>query len=223
MRTLKLSEITPADLRSIAHVVEQGVAPYAWTQLEAVLLTSDEQRQVSDVTARLRYSDTTLMNEATIWARAIYPLLVLAEQGAIQAWAQVPLRAQYPHVELQGIADGVLGIGVTSLIETTYILIVVEAKRGLESQDPRLQLYGELLAAARLNWEHDQQPTQEVFGCYTISDTWKFFRAVVQAIDTPAPTMLLAASREYSQKMEAETILKLLKQIVSAYVSTMAP
>jgi hypothetical protein len=139
------------------------------------------------------------------------------------AWSQVPIRAQYPHVELQGVADGVLAQGIIGMAEVPYyliVLIVVEAKRGLESLeslDPRFQLCGQILAAARLNWERDQQPVQEIFGCYTIIDTWKFLRATVQDIETDAPYLLLEPSREYTQKTEAETILKILKRIVAKH------
>jgi hypothetical protein len=217
MKQIRFSEITVADIRTIAHVDEKDIEPYPWTQVDAIALSSEEQRQLNDITTRLRYYDVTLMNEATIWARAIYPLLMLAEQRPIQAWSQVPLRAQYPHIELQGIVDGVLGRGITNIAGTTYYLLIVEAKRGLESQDPRLALYGQLLAAARLNWESTRQDTQALYGCYTIVDTWKFFRAVVQDIDSENPTMLLEASREYGQKTEAEAILKLLKHIVASF------
>lgn len=80
------------------------------------------------------------MNEATIWARGIYPLLLLAEQGNIEAWAGVAMRATYPQFEIEGIADGVLGKCVSGFIETPY-LIVVEAKRGLEAPNRVYQLY----------------------------------------------------------------------------------
>jgi hypothetical protein len=50
-------------------------------------------------------------------------------------------------------------------------LVVVEAKRGIEDSDPIPQLYGEMLAAARLNWQLDQQESQVIFGCYAIADT----------------------------------------------------
>ncbi len=217
MKTVRLSDLTAPDLKHVARIVEKPIAPYEWTNVEHMLLSGEEQRQVEDIVARLRYADTTLMNEATIWSRAIYPMLVLAEQQDIQAWAQVPLRAQFAHVELLGVADGVLGSGITSLVESAYYLVVVEAKRGLENPDPRLQLYGQLLAAAHLNWERDQQPMQELFGCYTISDTWKFIRAVVQDIASEQPTMMLEFSREYDEKTEAEAILKVLKRIVERY------
>jgi hypothetical protein len=214
MKTLKLADISASDIRSIASVREKGGTVYDWTQPDGVVLSADEKRQVGDITSRLFSYRTSLMNEATIWARAIYPLLVLAEADDIQAWAQVPLRACYPHVELQGIADGILGSGITGVVEVPY-LVVVEAKRGLEGQDPRFQVQGQMLAAVRLNYEYDQQPVQEMFGCYTISDSWTFIRATVQDVDTERPEMTLETSREYVQKVEAETILSLLKHIAA--------
>jgi hypothetical protein len=73
--------------------------------------------------------------------RGIYPLLLLAKKGNIQAWAEVILQAQYSNFELEGIADGVLAKCVSGFVEVPY-LVVVEAKRGLESQNPLYQLYG---------------------------------------------------------------------------------
>ncbi len=213
MKTLTLSDLSASDIKTIAQICEKGIAAYEWIDTAQTALTDAEKIQIANITVRLLNYKTSLMNEATIWARAIYPLLALAERDNIQAWAEVSLRAQYPHVELQGIADGVLGDSITGTLETPY-LMVVEAKRGLESQDPRFQLYGHLLVAARLNWEDDQKSVQEVFGCYTISDSWTLMRAIVQNVDSDRPQMTLESSREYVEKIEAETILKILKQIV---------
>lgn len=223
MKRLSFVELTAADIRDIATIQEHDIAPYPWTQVDALLLSDEEQTQIAYISSHLRYADTVLMNEATLWSRAIYPMLMLAEHQPVQAWAQVALRAHYPHIELHGFVDGVLGRGIVSVTETAYYLVVVEAKRGLESQDPRLQLLGQLLAAARLNWEHNQHPLQEVFGCYTIIDTWKFVRAVVQHLDSDTPMMTLEPSREYAQKLEAESILKILKRIVTTYTATTPP
>lgn len=220
MKSLKFSDLTAADLRDIATVRELGTAPYPWTMADHVMLTTPEQIQVESIVARLLYYKTSLMNEATIWARAIYPLLVLAEQDDIQAWAQVPLRARYPHVELYGVTDGVLGRGITGVIEAPY-LIVMEAKKSLDLQDPRFQLYGQLLAAAHLNWRNDQQPIQELYGCYTISDSWTFVHAQVEQIDGNRPLMTLEFSREYVEKIEATTILKILKKLVATHVGAL--
>jgi hypothetical protein len=217
MRLLRFSELTAADIRTIATVRELGTAPYPWTVVDQIALTPTEQIQVDSIASRLLYYKTSLMNEATIWARAIYPLLVLAERDDIQAWAEVSLRARYAHVELYGIVDGVLGRGITGVVESPY-LIVMEAKKSLDAQDPRFQLYGQILAAAHLNWRNDQQPVQELYGCYTISDSWTFVRARVEQIDSDLPLMTLEFSREYVEKIEAATILKILKNIVAVHV-----
>jgi hypothetical protein len=217
---IALSTLTVAQLKRIATIKEQGIADYAWTQVEQDALTADEQRQVHEIVARLQRDALTLLNEATLWSRAIYPLLMLAEQDDVRAWAQVPLRAPLAAGELQGVADGVLGRHINDLMGTAYYLIVVEAKRGLEATDPRAQLYGQLLAAARLNWETHQQAVQEVFGCYIIGDSWTFLRTVVEGVDTENVSMQVETSREYAQKVEAESILKLLKRIVASCLAT---
>jgi hypothetical protein len=76
-------------------------------------------------------------------------------------------------------------------------------------------LYAQLLAAARLNWEGDEVPVQEVFGCYTIADSWTFVRAEVSEIESDRPTLKVESSQEYSEKSDATTILKVLKSIVA--------
>ncbi|MGH9755480.1 MAG: hypothetical protein ACREA2_22095 [Blastocatellia bacterium] len=161
------------------------------------------------------------MNEATIWARAIYPLLVLSEQGRLEAWAQLPLKAQYKSFRLEGVADGVIGLNISGITKSFY-LIVVEAKRGLEAPDPQVQLYGAMLAAARLNWEHDNRIPQEIFGCYTVADNWTFVHGLVSDIETDRPTMTVASSREYAEKVEAEAILRILKSITGKHAQELA-
>ncbi|OQY58408.1 MAG: hypothetical protein B6245_12080 [Desulfobacteraceae bacterium 4572_88] len=215
MKTLNFSNLSASDIKSLAKVHEQSISEHEWTRADQISLSDMEQVQVDCVVSRLINYETSLMNEATIWARGIYPLLALAEQGNIRAWAEVPLRAIYPHAELHGIVDGVLGRSAAGMIEAPF-LVVVEAKRGLEAKNPRFQLYGEILAAARLNWEDDGQDRQEIFGCYTIGDSWTFIRTLVQNIETDCPDMTIEPSREYAEKIEAETILKILKFIVSS-------
>jgi hypothetical protein len=185
------------------------------------VLSEAEKTQVAYITSLLINYETILVNEPTIWARAIYPLLVLAEEGDIRAWVEVPLQARYPHLELKGIADGVLGKSAAGMVKTPY-LVVVEAKRRTSGANPRFQpflrqgmLYGELLAAARLNWEQTQKTEEEIWGCYTVADSWTFIRAIVEEIDSSEPKMTIESSREYVEKLEAETIFKIMKQIVS--------
>lgn len=214
MTQFVLSQLSLSDLRNLVHLQERGIALYDWTQVDLIQLSEGEQQQVHTIQSHLLNYQTHLMNEATIWSRAIYPLLLLAEQDSIQAWAEVPLSAQYSSFGLEGLADGVLGKCVAGYMEAPY-LVVVEAKRGLEDPNPQFQLYGQLLAAARMNWQIDRKPTQEIFGCYTIADTWTFVRGLVIDIEADKPTLQIESSREYAEKLEAETILKLLKQIVS--------
>ena len=212
------SKITRPDLKRLIHLDEKAIANYEWTQVESLALEEKEERQLQDIRGHLLNYDTHLMNEATIWARAIYPLLLLAEQGPIQAWAEVSLQARYVNFELEGIADGTLGKCVAGLVESAY-LVVLEAKRGLEAENPLIQVYGQLLAAAHLNWEKNGNEPQEIFGCYTIADSWKFMRAEIAGIETEKPTMRVEYSREYIEKREAETIFKIIKKIVNQYIS----
>ncbi len=222
MEKLTLSKISPTDLNRFITLQEVGVATYpGLQQIDSIRLTENELRQLQDIQVRLLNYRTHLMNEATIWARGIYPLLALAEQASIQAWAQVPLQAQYAQFEIEGIADGVLGKTVAGSIAVPY-LVVVEAKRGIEGQNPLFQLYGQLLAAAHLNWEKDKPASQEVFGCYTIADSWTFVRAEVENLEANLPTLRVEYSREYAEKTEAETILKILKFVVAKYLNQLS-
>jgi hypothetical protein len=220
MAQLTLSKISLAELRSFVSIQEFGVQPYPWLQVDEISLTEAEQREVQLIQSRLVNLKVHLLNEATVWARAIYPLLLLAEQHPIQAWAEVALSATYPQFAIEGIADGVLANAIAGYIENLYV-VVVEAKRGLEAQNPLFQLYGQLLAAAWMNWTCDRLMPQEIFGCYTIADTWTFFRAEVDQIDSDKPTMKVESSPEYGEKLEADTILKILKRIVSSKVRSL--
>lgn len=214
MTSLILSKISLSDLKNLVTIRERGVASYDWTQVDQVQIDDVESRQLRDIRSHLLNYQTHLMNEATIWSRAIYPLLLLAEKPPIQAWAEVALTAQYKNFALDGMADGVLGKCVAGYIEAPY-LVVVEAKRGLEAQNPQFQLYGQLLAAARINWENEHHVPQEIYGCYTIADTWTFIRGEITDIDTDKPTLQIETSREYAEKLEAEVIFKVLKRIVA--------
>jgi hypothetical protein len=220
MQTFKYSELTIDVLRTIINLKERGVMPEYWEQL-VVPLTEEERQQVKFITARLMKSRVFPMNEATIWGRAIYPLLMMAEQDNLQTWAQVALRAQYPSFSLEGIADGVLGKVLSDRVESPY-LVVVEAKRGLEAYNPEAQLIGEMLAAARLNWEQNGETPQEIFGCYTITDNRTFVHGLVSEFESDRPAMTVTSSREFAEKTEAETILRILKFITGKYVQKMA-
>ena len=105
-------------------------------------------------------------------------------------------------------------------------LVMIEAKRGIDGENPIFQLYGQLLCGAWKNWQHNQEEPQEIFGCYTIGQTWQFVRAEVSGIvdgsaeesqDAARPKLLVEYSQEYSEKTEAEAIAKILKGIVQHY------
>ena len=188
MERLRLSDISLAGIRRLVHLHEDDAPSDTWLQVDAVMLTSNEQRRLQDLQAQFVNERVHLFNEATLWSRVIYPLLILAEQKDIRAWTGVPLRTRYPQFELEGMADGVLGKSVASRIEVPY-LVVLKTKQGVEATNPVFQLYGQLLAAARLNWEDTPHDPQEIFGCYTIADSWTFMRAEVEGMEADQPTL----------------------------------
>ncbi|WP_204106228.1 MULTISPECIES: hypothetical protein [Spirulina sp. CCY15215] len=218
MEKLTVSTLSRGGLKQFVKLEERGIQDYDWLDIREAETDESERQQLNHIQLKLLNYSTHLMNEATIWARGIYPILLLAEQSWVQAWSQVNLTAKYLQFEIECVADGVLGKCVSGFIEAPY-LVVVEAKRGLESQNPLYQLYGELLAAGWMNWQENQQEKQEIFGCYTIADTWTFIRAEIADIEAEMPTLKIESSREYSAKLEAEIILQILKKIVSRYTT----
>jgi hypothetical protein len=213
MQKFKISSLSLADIEKVVTLRESSGISFAWEDISAIELSDGEQYDVNLLQKRLQNTQVHLFNEATIWARAIYPLLLLAEQGDIQVWAEVALRGEYAQFDIEGIADGVIGRSVVGRIRTPY-LVMIETKRGVEAQNPISQLYGELLAAAWMNWQQNPVEVQEIFGCYTIADSWTFLRAEVSLIKSDRPMLSIECSREYSERLETATILKLLKRIV---------
>jgi hypothetical protein len=213
MEKLTFSTVTLARLRQVVNLQERDSSEI-WLASAAIELSDREKLQLEIIQSYLIHEKLHLLNEATLWARAIYPLLLIAEKTGIRAWSEVPLSAVYSQFEVDGIADGVMGCSVAGRLEMPY-LVVVETKRGIENQNPIFQLYAQLLAAARLNWEGDRAAVQEVFGCYTIADSWTFVRAEVSEIESDRPTLKVESSQEYSEKSDGETILKVLKSIVA--------
>jgi hypothetical protein len=214
METLSIGKLNFETLANFVEIQEKANTNPSWAAVEAAELTNDETIQSDFITQRLAAEPAHLLNEATIWARAIYPLLVLGEYGEIRARAEVPLSAQYQKFYINGIADGAMGKTIGSRVVAPF-LVILEAKRGIEGSDPIPQLYGEMLAAARLNWQlHPDTETQKIFGCYTIADTWTFLQGEVRNIDSDRPILSIEYSREYTQKYDANTILKLIKSIV---------
>src|SRR5262245_42619047 len=219
--TFKFSELAPESLNTIVTIEEKGVTPELWDKIE-VSLTEQELRQAKSIASSFLNMSVAQMNEATIFSRAIYPLLVLAEQDRLETWAQAPLRAQYTWFVLNGIADAVIGFNISGVTKSSFYLILFQAKLGRQSRDLQVQLYAAMLAAARLNWERDKRLPQEIFGCYTTADNWTFARGMVSDIEADRPTMTVASSREYSEKVEAEAILRILKSITGKYARELA-
>lgn len=212
---LTTGKLNLTDLRSVVTLREHPIREYSWTKPAAVTISTSEAQQVNFIQSQLLNQPAHLLNEATIWARAIYPLLALAETDYIRAWSEITLNAQFPRFSIGGIADGVLGRSIAGRLEAPYF-VVVEAKRGIEAVDPIPQLYGELLAAAYINSQLEQVEEQIVFGCYTIADNWTFVKAVLRGIDQPKPVLDLEFSREYSEKSEILQILQILKSITAS-------
>jgi hypothetical protein len=217
MQKYKISSLSLADIEKIVTLQERSGSTFGWEDVSGIELSESEQYDVSLLQKRLQNTQVHLFNEATIWARAIYPLLLLAEQANVQVWAEVALRGEYAQFDIEGIADGVIGRSVVGRITTPY-LVMIETKRGVEAQNPIFQLYGELLAAAWMNWQQHPVESQEVFGCYTIADSWTFLRAEVSQIKSDRPVLSIECSREYNERLETATILKLLKQIVAQQI-----
>ena len=213
MQTYTLSQLTEETLKALVTLHERNSESETWEKMQ-VPLTTEESVHLNYIKTDVHRDHLPIMNEATIWGRAIYPMLRLAEQGHIQAWADVPLKATYSTFTLEGEADGALAPSVGGRIQPPY-LVVHEAKRGVNAPNPQFQLYGEMLAAAWLNYETDAKEAQRIFGCYTIVDDWTFVRGLVSGMETEKPTLNIEFSPRYRGTMDAERIVQLLKFIVA--------
>lgn len=214
MARYTFSELDAATLRSLVAFRDLGVAASRWAGL-SLPLDARERARIEDLREALVDRPLTLLNEATIWSRAIYPLLMLAESRRVQAFAQVPLEARFARFELNGTIDGALATSLSGTAEAP-LFVVVEAKRGLEAVNPQWQLYGEMLAAMAANAGTTREGVAVMYGCYTVSDTWTFVRGEGAALDGDRPALTVESSREYSERAEAELIVGVLKGIVRA-------
>jgi len=97
-----------AQLGELAEIQDRGVLPALWEERALTELAEDEQVALAGLRKRLVSYKTHLVNEATIWARAIYPLLAMAERDNIRAYAEVPLSASFGRGDLRGEVDGAL-------------------------------------------------------------------------------------------------------------------
>ncbi len=219
MPTYPLADLSLEQLGELCELQHRGVCPGFWDDRPLGDLTEDEQRFLATLRKHIVPYSVHLANEATIWARAIYPLLLLAEQDDIRAFSSVPLRGQLPSGELRGEVDGAMAhIGIQADAQPPY-LVVVEAKRGVEASDPVAQLLGGLLCAAVKNQKKRPRAEQRLYGAYTVADVWTFLQATVTGLDEGRPAMTTIASREYTEKTEADLILRLLKSMVAELVA----
>lgn len=216
MRKLLFTQLSWDDITSLVKLHEHGIRRDPWEELARGELSDTDQRIIERVTEGLRRIQPSLVNEATIWSRAIFPLLFLAETERIVAQAEVPLAARIGDVELTGTADGAFGTPLSGELRAPF-LIVVEAKRGVEGHNPVAQLYGELLAAACLNAKETGRPEQRIHGSYTVGESWSFVQADLEALDTARPSMSVISSWEINEKLEAATIVKILRSIVAQH------
>lgn len=217
MRKLVFAQLSLDDIAALVQLREHGIVPGPWEELARGDLSAPELQITERIAAGLRRIQPSLANEATVWSRAIYPLLFLAETDHIVAQAEVPLSARIGDVELSGTADGAFGTPISGRLRAPF-LIVVETKRGVEGTDPVAQLYGEMLAAASLNAREEGRSAQRMYGSYTVSDSWTFVRADIEGLDGERPGMTVVCSSEIDEKTEAPTIVKILKAIVAQHV-----
>ena len=216
MQTYRFSELTEETLDSLVTLHGKIGVSEAWEEMQ-ITLTPEEGKRIDIFRADLEELELIAMNEATLWSRVVYPLLVLAEQEHIRAWAGVPLKATYATFQLEGEADGALAPCILGRMRQPYF-VVHETKRGVNAPDPLYQLLGEMLAAAWLNWKKDANRAPEIFGCYTVAASWAFVRGVVGEIDSEKPTFAVEKSRTYDGVSDAERIVQILKVIVAKHL-----
>ena len=215
MQTYTLSQFNEETLKTLVTLSEVDGTAETWEKMR-IALTAEENAIIDySIRSDAQQRHLPILNEATLWGRAIYPLLQLAEQGHIQAWADVPLKATYPTFTLEGEVAGALAPSVGGRIQLPYLQIVHQAKRGINAPNSQFQLYGEILAAAWLNWQSDTKPKQRIFGCYTLIDRWHFARCVVEGIETEKPMLNIEFAPVYNGIADAERIVQLLKFIVA--------
>jgi len=229
MTKFSLASVSLDDLARLAVLESRSMTADPW---DGAVEPPDEATRVQlrYLSAKLAQAHPTTLNEATLWSRAVYPLLELAETGRVRAWAEVTLTARDPYTdtELSGIVDGVLAPeGVLAGAPGLPFLLVVEAKRGMEATDPRPQLLAAMLALLWTGLSHaraEQEPV-EAFGCFTVGDIWTFVRAeaaVRPEGSAPRLGVTLSWSREYTERAEAEVILGVLRWITRRHAPSSA-
>ncbi len=222
MATLSLAQIDEAQLAALAVLTGPVDDAALWDSLEATPVPPRRAQELDVVLGWLRGFDAVTANESTLWARAIYPMLVLAEEERVRAWSQVAVRAALGDVELAGVIDGVLAReGVAGGQATTPFLLVVETKRGIDATDPRPQLLAALLASVEAERARNGAAGAiERFGCFTVGDTWKFVRVVATRMEgAPGRAMAVSWSRAFSERLESAAVLAVLHGIVAREIA----
>lgn len=222
MATYALAQLTLKDIASFCDIEDFGVLPAIWEERELAPISEAEKAVVAMLRHWLTAYKTHLVNEATIWARAIYPMLALAERDNIRAFSAVPMSGKFSWGEFRGEVDGVLAkMGIEAEAGPPYF-VVVEAKRGVEGHDPIAQLLGGLLCAASYDHKQENRAEQLLYGVYTIADVWTFIQVRISNLDGDRPRVKTSFSREYMEKTEALTILQLMKSMVVELTGRMA-
>lgn len=180
-------------------------------------VSDDDKRQIARIVSGLSRIEPSLFNEATLWARAIFPLLFLGETDEYAACSEVSVAARFPTFELKGLVDGAIGRAFAGELRSPLI-VVVEAKRGIEASNPLSQVAGAMLAAAWQNQQLDSRAEQLIHGAFTVGDDWTFLRGRVGAMETDKPRFAVEVSEELNEKTEAEAIVGLVRAIVSRAV-----
>lgn len=211
MRRFKFSELTDEIVNDLVLVKRESGRDW---QPPAAELTDIERLQLDIIKNRLQHEKVSRLNEATVWGKAVYPVLLLIENEIIKSWAEVLMSAAFDLFVLEGVADGLISEDAGGNPKKPY-LVVVEGKKGIDAKDPQPQLYGVMLAAARLNWNQDKREPQTIYGCYTIADSWTFLRGEISKLESNKVVFAVEASREFVVRYDAEKILGILKAIVA--------
>ena len=212
MKSYAFKDLTLAKLSEAAVIRHETRQPAVWDDLARREISARTRAAIEPILDKLRNYGVSRVNEATLWARAIYPLLALAERDDILAWSVVPLSGRFNDVEIGGEVDGALASSFLDQIELPYF-VVVEAKRGVGATDPLPQALGAMLCAAQRN-EHEGHPAEQIYGCFTIGDDWTFLRGRLDW-SQPKPRMSVLPSREYTERTEAPIILAILVSILA--------
>ena len=219
MRSVTFNQATPELIESMASVSGPIAAPELWGALEATPVAEALLPHLTWIVERVRAVLTVRANESTVWSRAIFPLLMLAETGTVRARSQVPVRAELVGpdgpIEFAGVVDGVLA-RETALggQARPAFLQVVECKRAVDATDPGPQLLAAMLASIASE-PQGGSASVERFGCFTVGDTWTFVRAEWSPpVGAERATLRLSWSREYAEVSEGRVLLAILLGIV---------